>query len=322
MKYKILLPFFFLGLLFSSSCSKNDTVNGQYPKQNNRSEIPTSISPVPIQSDAVLNQNLVASVQAVPSLNLNALYSLDHNGPAYSQILTSSIAILEQAKILDNLKASLGIITNDDPKIIIAALLINNIYNIPRPIVEGSIGSSILKCALTALGLPMGAMARLVGALTMAEIGTALSAFGFRWFAGAVLKTGLKAASGAGLTIMVAQFTFCMIWESENPTPGQLESYAPPETGNPNTPIYNYTFTEFNNYINVVKSWILSQHEVPYPSTLNATELKNFIRIFNINQTHPVHSYQNDTRFQGQLTTYVDKEYFKSGGQGPTPTPN
>jgi hypothetical protein len=272
----------------------------------------------PALPDEAASEAFNTEFTAAEDLSLGDVFSPAYQSTlSYQALVSASVEILRKANGLDSLKYYLGITNNNDPHLIIAAKLINDMYleGPPEPDVNlrGG-GSSILKCLGEALGVPIGQIMNVAGSMTMAEIGTAIGAMGWRWFASTMVKVGIRAASGAGAVLMAATFTWCMIWEDDLAIDPDPVSWNPPATTEPQ-PDPTYTVAEFYNYINAVTEWFYASHAgglEPVPVQLLGADLIRAIDDFGqAPGTGPqeVVEYRTKPGFISQLKHYVLNGY-------------
>jgi hypothetical protein len=272
----------------------------------------------PVLPDETVSDAFNTEFTAAENLSLGDVFSPAYqNTPSYLALLNASVEILRKANGLDSLKYYLGITNDNDPHLIIAAKLINDMYLEGPPEQEANLrggGSSILKCLGEALGLPVGEIVSVAGSMTMAEIGTAIGAMGWRWFASTMVKVGIRAASGAGAVVMAATFTWCMIWEEDMDIDPDPVTWTPPGTTNPQ-PDPTYTVAEFYNYINAVTDWFYASHaggEEPIPVQLLGGDLIRAIDDFGHTPgagPQEVMEYASKLGFISQLKQYVLNGY-------------
>jgi hypothetical protein len=152
------------------------------------------------------------ALDASPTTTISDLFSPTYQASTeYADLSSASVSILTGAGILDSVKYHLNTVNNADPRLIIAAKLINEMVIFPP-------GDGVesdppwLNCLVSAgIGISLGTLRTVTEGGTIASIGQAIRHMGVKWFAGTVGKIAAKYVTGIGLAWTVASFSICLI---------------------------------------------------------------------------------------------------------------
>ena len=324
MNFKTIVPIFLLVLFSLGACTKKDQIakdNGLAWKEKYNSLSNAQLNePVPMDpQDYLVSTNFSTELNAVPNITMNDLFTMSHSNSDYVELANASVAFLQQGDFLDSLKYYLNITDNYDPHLIIAAKLINDAYTLPKPVdfTPGSPGDNLRKCIFTALGLEavfgvaegIKKVNLLMNGATFSEMRTAIHAMGWRWFAGALVRIGLRASNTVGFAIMAYEFTVCMIWDGPPPMDSILYYVNMLNLPTPTPAVPMYPAADYDSYISTVHNWAL-QNNMPTPVNWTTYDLKSLVNMFNMDSNHPIHIYQLNSDFQAQLAYYIDYIFF------------
>lgn len=308
-------------LLGALSCQKTNSLTDDIPGIED--DIPGiekadhTTSPTSLEIDDALSEAFTESFLEPSGETIANIFSpLYQTTTEYQSLSEASVAILQQAGVLDSLKFYLNTTSNTDPHLILAAKLINDLYVEGPPPPDSIQYANTWKCLLEALGVPAAAVLNIMKGVTMAEIGTIIHAMGFRWLAGTLLKAGLGAATGWGLATMVGIFTWCMVWESSPEiADGPIDWHWPEGTNPPLDPTDptdpTYTVQQFTDYINAVIAWYPGTG-LPAPTVWYPADLISAIDAFNVSAEAPtylVFALYSQPGFIAQLKNYINTQY-------------
>jgi hypothetical protein len=302
MKKYFYLPILFL-FLFTCSCKKYSETNLEgalnAEKQIDKKEGPNALTEEEVMED--FEDALSAASVATFTDLTSSSYQLTS---VYTNLSTASVALLQEADMLDSIKFHLNISNNSDPKLILAARLISEMVMFPPPPLN--VSSSMpgwVDCLVEAgIGVSIETLRQIAAGGTLWHVGQAIKHMGYKWFAKTVGKTLTKVLTGFGAALIVADFSWCMVREY-----GDAEILEPgfePSTNNIPVSFFNAN----KNYYDYYKAGFLSYMAIAYP-----------LEVDNEFWYYYTYEYDGDPTFEG---SYFVQEYFQSLISTPPPPSN
>ena len=134
---------------------------------------------------------------------------------AYISLSNASIDLLQTAGALDSIKFHLDISDNSDPRLIMAAKLVNEMVSYPPdPLSPNKSVPAWADCLVKAgIGISINTIYSIFEGGSIALVGQAIKHMGYAWFAKTVGTVFAKVLTGVGGAIMLGQFAWCMASE-------------------------------------------------------------------------------------------------------------
>lgn len=304
-KLKIYSSILLLLITIVVACKKNImSSHGEGVNSNKTEKMAHSVEQ--LHAETVILTDFNNALEGAPTASINDLASPAYQSTlAYENLSNASVALLAQSDILDSLKFHLNITTNTDPRLILAARLINEMVMFPPDSLSSSSVPPWVNCIVTAgIGISINSIYALFEGGTLAAVGQAIKHMGYSWFAKTVGGTFAKVLTGAGGAIMVAQFTWC-IWKEYGSQAildvglEPLIDAIPTSFFNQNKSFWDFHKTGFMNYMAINN---------PLVSVADCEYIYNY-----------VYESTGDPQFIG--TNFV-RDYFSSISASPLPVLN
>ena len=248
---KIYLTILTLLLIITVACKKNNIPYHESGAGLKKTES-TAISNEQLHAETIVLEDFHNALEGVSTASINDIASISYQSTlAYISLSNASVTLLQQADILDSLKFHLNITSNSDPRIILAARLVNEMITNP----PGSSVPGWVDCVVQAgIGVSIETIYGIFQGGTIAAVGQAIKHMGYSWFAKTIGSTFAKVLTGVGGAIALAQFTWCMVKEygSQEILPTGLEPFVnslPTSFFNDNKNYWNFHKPGFMNYM-------------------------------------------------------------------------
>jgi hypothetical protein len=188
------------------SCNKNTDIR-RNPTPSNP-PTPGTTTNLDEQASAVFNASIQATVDnSFSELFTNAYQSTEE----FVTLADASAVILQRAGLLSGYMDELTITHYNDPRLILAAKIINDLYVEGPPPVDNINNANNWTCLLATLNVPGEAVVDVMKGKSMAEIGTIVEAMGARWLIKQLVKVGHEGVAGWGAGIGLTEFSGCML---------------------------------------------------------------------------------------------------------------
>ncbi|OQP64136.1 hypothetical protein A3860_22280 [Niastella vici] len=243
--------------------------------------------------------------------SVDQMFSTEYqSSEEFADLADASAVILQKAGLLDAYMNELNITNYYDPRLIMAAKIINDLYVEGPPPINNLSSGDLWKCLLSTLGIPAAAVVDVMKGMTLAEIGTIVEAMGSGWLIRTLAKVGLEALSGWGAAIAVADFTLCMVMGDQ-----QINADEPVFQWPPNV-TKTYTTANYSQFVVSAVQWYKAVNSADgstpvislTPSDImfycnafkSATELNSLTTA-----SYPGYYMGVEPGFMNQLSTYV-----------------
>ena len=268
-----------------------------------------SLARISTTTDEAASADFSASVTENVENSVSDLFSDEYQATEeFADLADASAAILQRAGLLNAYMDELNITNYYDPRLIMAAKIINDLYVEGPPPIDNINSANLWQCLLSTLGVPATAVVDVMRGMTMAEIGTLVEAMGSRWLIKQLAKIGLEAVTGWGAAIVIAEFTMCMVFNDEfDGIVDEPQFQFPPNVSR------TYTAVDFYTYIVSAVHWEMDRNPGNDSPVWDKFTIESACNAFKTNPNAAYAGYYlgYEPGFMDKLSTFINAPDFE-----------